>query len=221
MINSDSVWKRTQTDGQLLPVQVYNLAIGLTLLWGFAINYITVQSIPVENIIALPTWGLLIGYFVSCFIGVYMYQSSDNPAVSFLGYNFVVLPVGVVLSPFLVQFDPGLIVEAMIMTSAFTGTMMCLSVLYPAFFLSIGRTLGISLLAVIALELGAMFFFGANPSIFDWIVAVIFCGYIGFDWARANAIPKTLDNAIDSAASLYLDIINLFIRILSIMGRRR
>ena len=65
MINSDSVWKRTQTNGQVLPVQVYNLAIGLTLLWGFAINYITVQSIPVENIVAIPTWGLLIGYFVS------------------------------------------------------------------------------------------------------------------------------------------------------------
>ena len=44
----------------------------------------------------------------------------------------------------------------------------------------------------------------------------------GFDWARANAIPKTADNAVDSAASLYMDIINLFLRILMILagGRR-
>ena len=54
----------------------------------------------------------------------------------------------------------------------------------------------------------------------DWIVALLFCGYIGYDWARANAIPNTLDNAIDSAAALYLDIINLFIRLLHIMSRR-
>jgi len=33
-----------------------------------------------------------------------------------------------------------------------------------------------------------------------------------------NKIPRTLDNAVDSAASLYMDIINLFLRIL---GRRR
>jgi FtsH-binding integral membrane protein len=50
-------------------------------------------------------------------------------------------------------------------------------------------------------------------------VVAIFCGYIGVDWSRANSIPKTLDNAIDSAAALYMDIINLFVRILSIMGR--
>ena len=50
---------------------------------------------------------------------------------------------------------------------------------------------------------------------------MFFLGYIGFDWSRANSIPKTLDNAVDSAASLYMDIINLFLRILRIMGRRQ
>ncbi|MBT7579493.1 MAG: hypothetical protein HN633_12065, partial [Candidatus Marinimicrobia bacterium] len=49
----------------------------------------------------------------------------------------------------------------------------------------------------------------------------IFCGYIGYDWGRANQIPKTLDNAVDSAAALYMDIINLFLRVLRILGRRR
>lgn len=44
---------------------------------------------------------------------------------------------------------------------------------------------------------------------------------IGYDWGRANRIPKTTDNAIDSAAAIYIDIINLFVRILRIMGRRR
>ena len=55
----------------------------------------------------------------------------------------------------------------------------------------------------------------------DWAVVFIFCGYIGYDWGRANRIPKTVDNAIDSAAALYMDIINLFLRILRILGRRR
>ena len=50
---------------------------------------------------------------------------------------------------------------------------------------------------------------------------MIFCGYIGVDWGRANRIPKTVDNAVDSAAALYMDIINLFLRLLRLTGRRR
>jgi FtsH-binding integral membrane protein len=65
-----------------------------------------------------------------------------------------------------------------------------------------------------------IFIMGRSVEWIDWVVVGIFCGYIGYDWARANAIPKTLDNAVDSAAAIYIDIINLFIRILSIMGRR-
>jgi FtsH-binding integral membrane protein len=73
---------------------------------------------------------------------------------------------------------------------------------------------------VVIAELVMIFVFGGSPDIMDWIVAVLFCGYLGYDWARAQSIPKTLDNAIDSAASIYMDIIILFIRILEIMGRR-
>ncbi|MCR5192464.1 MAG: Bax inhibitor-1 family protein, partial [Bacteroidales bacterium] len=48
----------------------------------------------------------------------------------------------------------------------------------------------------------------------------LFSGYIGYDVAKSQAYPKTLDNAVDSALDIYLDIINLFIRLLSILGRR-
>ena len=53
----------------------------------------------------------------------------------------------------------------------------------------------------------------------DYIVALIFCGFIGFDWAKAQVFPKTLDNAVDSAADIYVDVANLFIRILAITGK--
>ena len=62
---------------------------------------------------------------------------------------------------------------------------------------------------------------GIHHGIIDWIVVVIFCGYVGVDWGRANQIPKTVDNAVDSAAALYMDIINLFLRIVRILGRRK
>ena len=220
MIGSESVWKRTETTDEIVSDQVYNATIGGVLLWGFLLNYLTVTLIPVEAVIAIPYWMLLVGYFVSVIAGTIIFQKSDNPAISFMGYNLIVIPIGIILTPLLNSIDPTIITDALVLTGGFTGFMMFLGVTYPAFFLSMGRVLAFSLIGVIALEIGLSFFMGYNPEIFDWIIALLFCGYIGFDWARANSIPKTLDNAVDSAASLYLDIINLFIRILSILSRR-
>ena len=62
--------------------------------------------------------------------------------------------------------------------------------------------------------------FGMHPNIFDWIYCLIFCGYVGYDWAVAQSYPPTVDHAIDSAADIYVDVVNLFLRILSLMGRR-
>ena len=60
-----------------------------------------------------------------------------------------------------------------------------------------------------------MMFVGiVTPQWWDWLVALLFCGYIGYDWAKAQEKRKTLDNAVDSAVDLYLDIINLFVRLL-------
>jgi FtsH-binding integral membrane protein len=55
----------------------------------------------------------------------------------------------------------------------------------------------------------------------DWAVVLIFCGYIGYDWGKAQRQEKTIDNAVDSAAAIYMDIINLFLRILRILGRKK
>jgi FtsH-binding integral membrane protein len=221
LTTEDSVWTRTEANpNDIISARLYNLIIGLTLLWGFGVNYFMVQTIPIETVMAIPYMALIIGYFVSAFIGITLYTSSDKPLVSFIGYNMVVIPIGILLVPILYQYDQFIIQRALAATGAVTATMMMLGAAHPAFFLSLGRVLGLALILAILFELGMMFFGGGAPQFMDWIVAIIFCGYIGYDWARANMIPKTVDNAIDSAASLYLDIINLFLRILSILGRR-
>lgn len=199
---------------------VYNLAIGLFLLWGFAANWYMVTQFDMSGLSTINPWVFFGAYFVSCLIGIFMFTKSDVPLVSFIGYNLVVVPFGVILNMVVSQHDPEIVENAVLVTGMVTFLMMTLGTLYPAFFLSIGRALGVALICVIIAELVMIFVFKVHPGIMDWIVAVLFCGYIGYDWARAQAIPKTLDNAIDSAASIYMDVIILFIRILEIMGRR-
>ncbi len=216
-----SVFQRqAQLTDRIISPAAYNLVIGLTLLWGFAVNWWMVETISAEWILALNPWVFYGGYFASCLLGIHLFSSSANPGLSFLGYNLVVVPFGLVVNVVVSRYDPGLVLEAIRITALVTAGMMLLGSLFPAFFERIASALTVALLLVIIVELVEIFVFGIHHGILDWIVVLIFCGYIGYDWGRANQIPKTLDNAVDSAAALYMDIINLFLRIVRILGRK-
>lgn len=198
----------------------YNGLIGIILLYGFGVNYLLVKFCA-DTFMALNPWALIIGYFVLAIIGMLMSAKSDNPVVSFIGYNLVVLPVGAVLSVCLSDIAPDLIMHVVTVTVGVTLVMLIAGTLFPRAFMSIGRALFIALLAVIIIELICMLFGVFMPTFWDFIVALIFCGYIGYDWAVAQQEYRTLDNAIDACVGLYLDIVNLFLRLLSIESRRR
>lgn len=92
--------------------------------------------------------------------------------------------------------------------------MIVISSIKPEIFESMGTTLFICLSGVVVIELLMMFTGFGTPQWWDWLVALLFCGYIGYDWSKAQQDYKTLDTAIDNAVGLYLDIINLFVRLL-------
>ena len=214
------VFNRTETNDTIISGSLYNFVIGATLLWGFFINWLMVLNIPAESISNISPLIFFAGYFASCFFGIYLFKTSDNPLVSFIGYNFVVVPFGLIINLVVSRYDPNIVIEAVRVTGLVTFIMMLLGSMYPAFFQKIVGALTVALICVIIVELIEIFIFNTHHGVLDWVVALLFCGYIGYDWARANAIPKTYDNAIDSAAALYIDIINLFLRILRILGRK-
>lgn len=218
----NSVFTRTENEsrGRRISTKVYNLVIGLVLCWGFFASWMIVRLIPYKSLVDMNIWVFFIGYFASCFIGFLIFSKSVNPFVSFIGYNFVVVPFGLIINIVVHQYDHTLVISALRVTGLVTFAMMVLGSLFPQFFNKIARALSISLIIVIVVEMVEVFILGIHHGIIDWVVVVIFCGYVGLDWSRANQIPRTLDNAVDSAASLYMDIIILFLRILRIMGRR-
>jgi FtsH-binding integral membrane protein len=212
--------RRTNLTDRTLSGAAYNLIIGLTLCWGFWVNWWMVANIPVESIRSIHPLLFFGGYFASCMAGVYLFQRSNQPWVSFVGYNLVVVPFGLVVNLVVSRYDASLVQDAIRITAWVTVAMMVAGTLFPRFFAKISGALTVALLAVIVVELVEVFILGIHHGVLDWIVVLIFCGYIGLDWGRANQIPKTFDNAIDSAAALYMDIINLFLRILRILGRK-
>ncbi len=208
------MYDNVKTDCGGLSIRGYNLAIGLILLYGFVVNILMVRFCT-DIFMGWNFTAILIGYFVVAITGVCMSRFSDSAFVSFIGYNFVVVPVGVILSIALTGYDQISIMNALRVTGLVTCTMCILATVKPDFFLSLGKVLLISLAGVIVYELIFLLIGIGTSSLFDWGVALLFCGYIGYDWADAQSKDYTLNNAVDSVVSLYLDIINLFLRILS------
>lgn len=206
-----------------LSARTYNLALTGLLAYGLLLNAVIVYYFAYPLISALQgvsPWLLLAGYLVPTFLGIFLAAKSQNPAVSFVGYNLVVLPIGIMLSLVIPGLPAGIVVKAMALTGMVTVTMALISLVRPQLFLGLGRTLVIALVVGLVAELVATFLFGYRGQLFDWFFVLLFSGYIGYDVAKSQAYPKTLDNAVDSALDIYLDVINLFIRLLSILGSR-
>lgn len=202
----------------LLDAKTYNMAITACLFWGFLVNFIICRYFT-EFFYTMNPFIFLIGYFVCAFAGIGIVKKAKTALPAFLGYNLLALPVGGVLSVFLVGYSTTVVQYAFLATALVTLIMGVMSFLYPQSFLSMGRTLCISLIAVIVVELIMTLIFRSSITIIDYIVALIFALFIGYDLAKSQRKAFTYVNAIGCAAELYLDIINLFMRIVSIMGR--
>ena len=212
------------SSAKIISSEMYNLIIGGVLLYGFIINAImtAVFGDSIVSFVLTNPIAFYIGYFILAIAGTFMVRKSDNPVVSFIGYNLMVVPIGMVIAVSVTLYSAigynMIVATAFGITAAVTLVMMIISSIYPNFFLSMGRTLGITLLITVVVE-AIMLIAGASLGIIDYVVVAIFCLYVGYDWAKANAIEKTVDNAIDSASELYLDIVNLFLRIMKILAR--
>ena len=208
----------TCTDGMALTDRSYNITIGLVLLWGFLLNVITARLLT-PHILRINQWVVLIGYFVISFGCMALIFKSHRPAVSFLGFTGLAFAMGVLLTFFLTAYSNSSVYTAFLTTGIIVVSMMIAAIFFPAFFLSLGRVLGVCLIASIVIELIFGLIFRVPLNILDYVIVAVFAGYVGYDWAKAQSYPKTLDNAIDSAADIYVDVVNIFIRILSIVGR--
>ena len=197
----------------------FNLILGGTLLWGFLMNILFCIFFG-RAAAQLPYGVIMIAYAVLAFSGIMINTRSQKPIWSFVGYNMVVLPLGLVLSALIADAGADAVCETFQITAGVTAGMLLLSNWKPETFIRMGPCLLGALLLTLVAEL-VSFLFNRSFEAINVVVALIFCGYIGFDWARAQQRPCTADNAIDSACALYLDIINLAMRILASRSRRR
>ncbi len=203
-----------------LSESTYNLLIGGLLLYGFIANAIICTLFgDLFYYASGATYGLFLIVYLVCVLLSVTLSSSHSALVNFIGYNLLVLPIGVLLSIAVAPMSMMTVRSALIGTGVFVIVMIAASYARPDFFLSMGSTLAFSLIATLVAEV-ILLLLGIGTGWIDYLVIAIFSMYLGFDWAIANQCPTTARNAILSATQIYLDIVNIFIRLLAILGKR-
>jgi len=198
--------------------RVFFALIGGILLYGLGLTSYLARW-AVENGIYLTGFSFFLVGLGIPFLGIMIGIKSDNPLISFIGYNLVVIPFGIVLGPVLSVYSPNVINKALLGTFSATAFMSILAFVHPGIFKNLGRALFFSLMGLVVVRFLQIFIPALRLGIIDWLAAGIFTLYIGYDLYRAQRVSRNLDNAVDFALQIYLDIINLFLTLLRIFGR--
>ncbi len=212
------VFERTGVD--TMTRGAFYLVMGITLAWGFTATYIvsTMTAAWKPGI-----WEFLLVGLGLPLLGVVM-SSNRSAFVSFVGFNIVAVPFGAILGPLLAQYkvaQPGVVSQAAMLTALVTGVMALSGLTFPNFYRSIGGALFGALSALLVVLIVSLFVPAlAGFTVIHYLTAGLFALYVGYDMYRASEIPATLDNAVDVSVSLYLDILNLFLWILRILGKK-
>lgn len=213
--------KKMVSEDQIVSTRVYNLVMGAVVLYGLVANAI-ICTFSDRIVLTLNPLIIIVGYFVLSIVGLLISRKSNNAFVSFLGYNLVCLPLGLVVSLSINYYggiDSRPVQMAFIYTIAITVIMVLAAIAFPKFFEKIGKALFIGLIAIMIVGIITFFVQGLGY-IYSIGVAALFSLYIGYDFYRSQQFAKTVDNAVDCALDIYLDIVNLFLALLRIFGNR-
>lgn len=203
------------------------LFIGL--LVCFAISYVSTYSVEIINLIYGSLNGY--GYLVFAILEIVI-------ALIFIARIRKLSPIAAKIIYLLYTALTGLSLTGIFLvytSTSLTFVFLATAILFGIFAI-IGKTtnidlskwyvyLFVGLLAIIILDIINIFLLNKTLNLFTCIIAiVIFCAYIAYDIQKAldpYFLADTNNKGIYIAFNLFLDFINIFIRLLSLFGRSR
>ena len=212
-------------------LQSTNKTLAQTFLWMFlgllstgiiaAITYYTGAIIEIAN-----SWQVILiaQVVIAIVFGLFFHKlSSGMVTLLFFGYSMI---TGLTFSVIFAAFELTTIAYALFATSAFFGILAYIGYKTDKDLSKFGTILMAALIVALILTL-VNFFIGSDglDIILDWVILGIFAGLTAYDMNKVKMMSETYGYdqekvAIYGAMQLYLDFVNMIIRILSIFGRR-
>lgn len=212
-------------------LQSTNKTLAQTFVWMFlgllstgiiaAITYYTGAIVEIAN-----SWKvILISQFAIVIIcDLFFYKlSSGAVTLLFFGYSMI---TGLTFSTIFVRFELTSIAYALFATSAFFGILAFIGYKTDKDLSNFGIVLIAALVVAFILTVVNLFLgYTTLDIVLNWVVLGVFAGLTAYDMNKVKVMSETYGYdqekvAIYGAMQLYLDFINMFLRILEIFGKR-
>lgn len=202
-----------------MSVRLYIILLSLFTSFGLAVSAIT--AILTYGI--KPGWIFSIGFIALSFIGVFMATSKDS-IVSFIGYLMMTIGLGAITGPYIALYTTASVIQIFLLTLGVTLAIGIIGAIVPFSVSHWGGFLLTGLLVLIFAQFGTIILtlVGVNVSVtmtvLDWIGVFLFSLYIFYDMNQAMRASYSAENAMRFAISIYLNVMNLFLRLVSLFG---
>jgi uncharacterized protein len=230
MTISSSIWERVGTDS--ISRNLFILLYGFFTLAGFALTAIAAfyaqRWMSVEALRNLSSTQeiyfllLVLLIFAIELAGIYLVRNSEELGLALIGYGLMAGSGGLLLGPLVELYTPASLVKVLFVVGLTVAVLMVIaaatadsltewpSILSQGLLVLLIGHFGIPLLALLVPN----FPVHSALSCWEWTGVLIFSACFIYDMNKAMSLPATAGNAIRAALSLYLDIINIFYRIL-------
>lgn len=197
---------------------------GLGLLITFLVAYVVSTS---ERLIitiftgSTPFIILLLELVCAIWLSVRIHKMQTSTAiVLYLGYTAL---TGLTFSSIFILYELSSIIWVFLATAIVFALFSLIGTRIKTNLNNFGVFLFIGLLSIIILEVINIFLMNNTIDMFLCIVSlIVFIGYVAYDMQKLNRLNTNNDNiAIIGAFNIYLDFINIFIRLLQLFGKRR
>lgn len=188
------------------------------------VSYITYSTGFIYNIATPTTWSLiLIVELVVVILFTFLFRKLPPLGASILFFIYAIVN-GLTLSTIYVIYDLSSIMLVFFGTAIFFGVLALIGYKTDKDLTKIGTIATVAL--VIALIVSVInIFVGATiiDIVLDWIIIAIFVGLTMYDMQKIKYYESQMPEKgyIYGAMDLYLDFINMFLRLLRIFGRNR
>lgn len=218
----DSVWDRGHSGPDELSKRLYIAVVTLATVYGLILSsviaYFTLDWKP-------SFWILVFVGLVIPIIGILISAYSNNWLISLFGYTMLIFGIGAISGPAVSILETGVLMLALMSTAGVTIVMSVVGIIYPKSLEHWGGYLFGALFALLFVRIGQAVIMSLGIYESLWYIAwieygavVLFSLYIIYDWNRSLRLSRTLDNAVDSAVAIFLDIVNLFWTIARILS---
>ena len=196
----------------------FNSVFGLSLILGLATTVLSAMFLtPILTTLNFAvSMGVCIAVLLVSSILVHVVK---RPAINAVLFGAAAVAMGGLVGVVAATYSLTSILYAVGITGGVTVLMGIMATAFPNVVRKLGSFLFLALIADLIISLVCMFILHLPiGGWMTWAMTIVFSLYIGYDFVKAQESEPTVSNAIDNAATVYIDIVNLFLRILELTG---